>query len=650
MTARPVLLGALLLSSLVAAAVIIMPLRAVRTTAAGPNAMAADAIEGGSIDPTRTVTDTSQFNVGVNITTAGQAYQAYQYMLQWDPAVLAYDSQTNLKPDDLLSCSAPVVTGSSVFGGCASSGTTTFTGAVNRVTLHCVGTGTSPLHLVTLNEDPNFGTSTIDDSAAFITTDLTHASLTCQLAAFTPTSTATLTPTLTPTRTPTSTPTSTRTPTNTMTPTPTRTATATPLISATPTATVSVTPTPGPGEDSDGDGCVNGGELFLGLDPLNPWDFYDVPVPANTDPTPNGSKDHVVNLQDVVGVLKYVGTSNNGPVNAGGVDYDSDKNSDTTKDGVDYDRSPGPLPNPPWDAGPPDGAVNLQDVVMILHQVGLDCSDGDGDGMPNVYERAHACLDPLVNDAAADPDGDGLTNLDEFGLGTDPCDSDTDNDGMSDGYEAAHLCLNPLLNDAFGDSDGDTIINSVEFASGTDPCSWDTDGDGMPDGYELAHSCLNAIVKDDNADPDSDGLTSLTELSLGTNPCVNDTDRDGCADGEEPPIGFNPLNPWDFYDVPVPANTDPTPNGSKDRIVNLQDVVAVLKYVGTSNNGPINPGGVDYDSDKNSDTTKDGIDYDRSPGPLPSPPWDAGSPDGTVNLQDVVVILHQVGMSCANPP
>ncbi|GAG44245.1 unnamed protein product, partial [marine sediment metagenome] len=38
------------------------------------------------------------------------------------------------------------------------------------------------------------------------------------------------------------------------------------------------------------------------------------------------------------------------------------------------DRSPGPEPNPPWDAGPPDGAVSMGDVLAVLAQVGLDCN------------------------------------------------------------------------------------------------------------------------------------------------------------------------------------------------------------------------------------------------------------------------------------
>ena len=105
-------------------------------------------------------------------------------------------------------------------------------------------------------------------------------------------------------------------------------------------------------------------------------------MPANQDPTPNGARNKAINVQDVVGILNYVGTYEDGPPNGRGVDYDSAKdgdwNADTSIDGLDkvgrrYDRQPSTFPNPPWEAGGPDGAVNLQDLVLIFKQVGLDC-------------------------------------------------------------------------------------------------------------------------------------------------------------------------------------------------------------------------------------------------------------------------------------
>jgi hypothetical protein len=45
--------------------------------------------------------------------------------------------------------------------------------------------------------------------------------------------------------------------------------------------------------------------------------------------------------------------------------------------------------------------------------------DGDFDGMPNAYETANG-LNPGVDDAAGDDDGDGQSNLAESHAGTDP--------------------------------------------------------------------------------------------------------------------------------------------------------------------------------------------------------------------------------------
>jgi len=138
--------------------------------------------------------------------------------------------------------------------------------------------------------------------------------------------------------------------------------------------------------DTDCDGCTDGHELAMGFDPLAWHDFYDVPVPANPDPTPSGIKNQAITMGEVLAVLFYVGTYDGGSPNANGVEYDSDKGADTdgdtvadiapdgVPDGQGYDRSASAQPNPPWDAGPPDGAVTMGDVLVVLAQVGLDCS------------------------------------------------------------------------------------------------------------------------------------------------------------------------------------------------------------------------------------------------------------------------------------
>jgi hypothetical protein len=143
-------------------------------------------------------------------------------------------------------------------------------------------------------------------------------------------------------------------------------------VSNVPACLSPVTPTPTP--DSDGDGCTDAEEAAMGFNPTAWYDFYDVPVPAYPDPTPNGPKNHAVTIGDVLAVLFYVGTSDNEPPNANGVDYDSDKDGDTVEDGLAYDRTDSPLPNPPWDAGIPNGPVSMVDVLAALAQIGLSCA------------------------------------------------------------------------------------------------------------------------------------------------------------------------------------------------------------------------------------------------------------------------------------
>jgi hypothetical protein len=137
--------------------------------------------------------------------------------------------------------------------------------------------------------------------------------------------------------------------------------------------------------------------------------------------------------------------------------------------------------------------------------------DGDGDGMPDEWERKFG-TNPLVADADADPDKDFLTNIGEYRAGTDPLKPDTDGDRLLDGDES---------NTGFWISETNT---------GTDPLNPDSDSDGLSDGVE------------------NPNLPYLNAAQPGTDPNLADTDRDGYSDYAEILAGSDPK---DINSIPV---------------------------------------------------------------------------------------------------
>ena len=154
-------------------------------------------------------------------------------------------------------------------------------------------------------------------------------------------------------------------------------------------------------------------------------------------------------------------------------------------------------------------------------------ADSDGDGMQDGVEVTNG-LDPLRDDAALDPDGDGLSNAEELAQGTSPKNADSDYDGLADGVEVEVFGTAPTSYD----TDADGLADGAEILKGSDPHLADSDGDGLSDAAEIGAG-LDPVVADAAEDPDGDGLSNADELSLGTLPFRADSDGDGLPDGAE---------------------------------------------------------------------------------------------------------------------
>ena len=172
------------------------------------------------------------------------------------------------------------------------------------------------------------------------------------------------------------------------------------------------------------------------------------------------------------------------------------------------------------------GKVPANGVVFYKFTITDRLNDLDGDGIVNSVEDQYDCLDKNVADADKDPDRDGLSNIAELNLGTDPCNPDSDFDGLTDGEE-----VNRILSGQ---------------PAPTNPLDDDTDGDGLSDGFETGTGIVNGMTDSGTdpllADTDGDAVGDLKELQIGTDPFNPDTDGDGSADGVEIARQTDPLD------------------------------------------------------------------------------------------------------------
>ncbi len=201
------------------------------------------------------------------------------------------------------------------------------------------------------------------------------------------------------------------------------------------------------------------------------------------------------------------------------------------------------------------GNVDTQDPLWIGSTFKGSPWLWDGDIADARYYGAALSASAIssLHEFAADSDGDGLSNLEEYQRYCEPHIADTDGDGMPDGWEVEQG-LNPLdPSDYWMDKDDDGLSNAHEYELGTDPNDPDSDSDGIPDGWEDENSLDPADPADAALDFDGDGLTNLEEYSTGTDPNVFDTDLDGIGDGLGVLHGLDPMDPLDAsMDSPEP--------------------------------------------------------------------------------------------------
>jgi hypothetical protein len=167
-------------------------------------------------------------------------------------------------------------------------------------------------------------------------------------------------------------------------------------------------------------------------------------------------------------------------------------------------------------------------------------------GQTNVTITGLAYPNEFFNAASTnDSDGDSLSDAFEKWVShTDPNSYSTDGSGMSDGWEWQNF--GSISNSPNADPDGDGLTTIQEWqmrSAGYSPTLWDSNTNGVSDGYE---------------DYSGDGLANLMESAFGGNMMTNnpawkaDSDGDGLPDLYETMAGSGALGLPPYSKNPIP--------------------------------------------------------------------------------------------------
>ncbi|MBU0618557.1 MAG: thrombospondin type 3 repeat-containing protein, partial [Planctomycetes bacterium] len=191
-----------------------------------------------------------------------------------------------------------------------------------------------------------------------------------------------------------------------------------------------------------------------------------------------------------------------------------------------------------------EGIEHVQPGTRQATQSADDNSDTDGDGLDDLYERQIG-----TNPNNPDTDGDGLNDYDELNdYGTNPRTWDTDGDNLSDAEEAVIGFV--VTRYAVGSNSG--RFHQASFATvRTNPLDADSDGDGISDWSEvntyLRSADAGALARIGLADiPAREGrAVSKPVWGIRTDPTRADTDGDGLSDDIDPAPQVNPAR-WGY--------------------------------------------------------------------------------------------------------
>ena len=182
-----------------------------------------------------------------------------------------------------------------------------------------------------------------------------------------------------------------------------------------------------------------------------------------------------------------------------------------------------------------NGLIIAQNVVIDGYGANINYSSSWAELVGTESEELSWTMDAWQY--LADTDDDGLPNLIEKEVGSDPYNPDTDGDNLPDGYEALTLGTDPTkpdtddngVLDCDEDFDEDGLTNLQEYELGTEPYNEDTDGDGLKDGEEINTYGTDPL----KVDTDDDGLDDGDEIYFETDPLNPDSDGNGISDGDE---------------------------------------------------------------------------------------------------------------------